>query len=75
MMNQHLSTGTITPDTALIPKHAGWAAARAGNEAWIIDRGNAGDENKWFTYTPDDIEQMHYVRKCYCQHLREGNIP
>ena len=45
-MNPHLSKGTTTLGTALMPKHAGWAAAQAGKLAWVIDRDNAiGGDN------------------------------
>lgn len=70
-MNPHLSTDTTTPDTALIPKHAGWDAVRAGKPAWIIDNDDEAEEN-WFEYTRSGIDQMRYVRKHYCKTLREG---
>ena len=71
-MNPRLSKATTTPDTALTAEHAGWAAARAGKEAWIIDSGRA--ETKWFEYNcPENLEQMRHVRKRYCEKLREGS--
>ena len=72
MTNLHPSKGTTTLGTALITKHAGWAAARAGEEAWIIDSGNTPDEDNWFTYTTDNINRLHQIRKLYCKRLREG---
>lgn len=71
MMNPRLWKATTTPDTPSMIKHAGWAAARAGEEAWIIDSGQA--EVKWFEYTcPENLEQMRYVRKRYCEKIRKG---
>lgn len=75
MTNQHLSKGTTTPDTALMPKHAGWAAAQSGKPAWIIDCDNSEDADNWFTYTPEEVIRVRYVRKHYCQKLREGDTP
>lgn len=72
MTNLHPSKGTTTPDTVLMPKHAGWAAAQSGKEAWIIDSHNTPDGDNWFRYTPEDINRMHYVRDTYCKLLREG---
>ena len=74
MTNLHPSKGTTTPGTALMPKHAGWAAAQSGKPAWIIDCDNSNDADDWFTYTPEEIIRVCYVRKHYCQKLREGNI-
>lgn len=71
-MNPHLSTDTTTPDTALIAKHAGWAAARAGKQAWIIDGADDSEEGG-FEYTCKTIDQMRYVRKYSCIALRQGN--
>ena len=70
MTNLHPSKGTTTPGTALMPKHAGWAAAQAGKKAWIID-GNA--EQSEFEYNCTTIKRMHYVRRNYCEALRKGN--
>lgn len=75
MTNLHLSKGTTTPDTALMPKHAGWAAAQTGKPAWVIDRDNTIGGDNWFTYTSEDIARMHHVRKRYCKHLRDGDTP
>lgn len=72
MMNPHLSTGTTTPDTALIPKHAGWAAAQTGKEAWIIDDEEESEKSS-FKYTCKTIYQMRFIRKHTCKRLREGN--
>ena len=74
MTNQRLYKGMTTPDTALMTKHAGWAAAQSGKPAWVIDCDNSNDADDWFTYTPEEIIRMRYVRKRYCQRLREGNI-
>ena len=74
-MNPHLLKDITTPDTALIAKHAGWAAARSGKEAWGIDCDNTSDGDNWFTYTPEDIRRMHYVRDITCTKLRNGDIP
>ena len=75
MTNQHLSKGTTTPGTVLMPKHAGWAAAQSGKPAWIIDCDNPSDADNWFTYTPEEVIRVRYVRKHCCQKLREGDIP
>lgn len=70
MMSQHPLTDTTTPDTALMTKHAGWDAARAGNRAWIIDSGNPIEN--WFEYDHGNIKHLHRVRKNCCKALREG---
>lgn len=75
MTNLHPSKGTTTPGTALMPKHAGWAAAQSGKEAWVIDCDNTVGGDNWFTYTRDDITRMHRVRKHYCAKLRKGETP
>ena len=69
-MSPHLSTDTTTPDTALIAKHAGWAAAQTGKRAWIIDSGNPVEA--WFEYSHGSIEHLRRVRKNCCKALREG---
>lgn len=70
-MNPPLSKDTTSPVTPSTTKHAGWAAAQAGEEAWIIDSGQA--ETKWFEYTcPENLEQMRHVRKRYCEKIRKG---
>ena len=71
-MNPHLSQDTITPDTVLIAKHAGWAAAQAGKKAWIIDD---DAEQSEFEYNCTTISRMRYVRKIYCKALRKGTTP
>ena len=73
MTNLHLSRGTTTLGTALMPKHTGWAAAQSGKEAWIIDSDTTPDEDNGFTYTTDSITRMHEVRSLYCERLREGH--
>ena len=75
MTNLHPSKGTTTPGTALMPKHAGWAAAQSGKPGWIIDSDNSSDADNWFTYTPEEIIRVRYVRKHHCQQLRAGEIP
>lgn len=75
MTNLHPSKDTTTPGTALMPKHAGWAAAQSGKPAWIIDCDNSIDADPWFTYTPEEIIQVRHVRRYYCQKLRGGNTP
>ena len=75
MTNQNLSQGTITQGTVLTTKHAGWAAAQSGKHAWIIDSDNSIDADNWFTYTPEEIIRVRYVRKHYCQQLRKGETP
>ena len=74
-MNQRLCKGMTTPGTALMPKHAGWAAAQSGKPAWIIDSDNSSDADNWFTYTHEKIIRVRYVRKHHCQQLRAGEIP
>lgn len=69
-MNPRLSQDMITPDTVLIPKHAGWAAAQAGKKAWIIDD---GAERSEFVYNCTTIGRMRYIRKRRCKALRKGN--
>ncbi len=69
MTNLHLSKGTTTPGTALMPKHAGWAAAQAGKKAWIID---SNAEQSEFEYNCTSINRMRYVRKNRCRMLRKG---
>lgn len=71
-MNPHPSPDMITPDTALITKHAGWDAARTGKPAWIIDDDDGAKKN-WFKYTRSGIEQMHYIRSLYCKALIKGD--
>ncbi len=73
-MNQRLSQDMITPGTVLIPKHAGWAAAQSGKPAWIINSDNSIGADAWFTYTPEEIIRVRYVRRYYCRELRRGNI-
>ena len=73
MTNLHPSKGTTTLGTVLMPKHAGWAAAQSGKEAWIIDSDNTPDRDNWFTYTTNDITRMREVRKLYCKRLGEGH--
>lgn len=75
MTNPHPSKGTTTPGTALMPKHAGWAAAQSGKNAWILDCDNSVDADDWFTYTPEEIIRVRYVRKHYCECLRKGATP
>ena len=70
MTNLHPPKGTTTPDTALMPKHAGWAAAQAGKKAWIID---SNAERNEFEYTRTTIGRIRYVRKNRCKALRKGN--
>lgn len=72
-MNPHLSQDMITPDTVLIAKHAGWAAAQAGKKAWIIDDDDDDDEQNEFAYNCNTINTMRYVRKNRCEALRKGN--
>ena len=73
MTNQNLSQDTITPDTALSTKHEGWAAARSGKEAWIINGGDSNDE-KWFSYTCcGNINQLRHAREHYCKKITKGN--
>lgn len=69
-MNPHLSKDTTTPDTASTTKHAGWEAARAGKNAWIID--TVDPEVNEFEYTCQSIKQMRWARKCYCKALKQG---
>lgn len=72
-MNPRLLKDITTPGTALIAKHAGWSAAQAGKEAWIIDSGATGE--KWFDYTCcENTASMRRVRKRYCEKLRQGKI-
>ncbi len=70
MTNLHPSKGTTTPDTVLMPKHAGWAAVQAGEKAWIIDSGARQIE---FEYNCTTIDRMRYIREIHCKALRKGN--
>lgn len=73
MTNQNLSQDTITPDTALTTKHEGWAAARSGKKAWVINGGGTNND-KWFSYAYyENRKQLHYARSTYCEKIRKGN--
>lgn len=73
MTNPHLSKATTTQDTALTTKHEGWAAARSGKEAWIINGGDTNND-KWFSYAYyENLKQLHYARSNYCEKIKKGN--
>ena len=73
MTNQNLLQDMTTQATALSTKHEGWAAARSGKEAWIINGGDTNDE-KWFSYAYyENLKQLHHARSNYCEKIRKGN--
>lgn len=73
MTNQNLLQDMTTQATALSTKHEGWAAARSGKGAWVINGGGPNNE-KWFSYAHyENLKQLHYARSSYCENVRKGN--